>query len=111
MKKFGNVGEDQYLDIGINAKMSEFHAAMGLCVLPKVDDLIDSRRTATEKYNQLFEDTGLSIMAIPGNLQYNYAYYPVLFPSKDVMLSARQSLIENSIMPRRYFYPSLNTVH
>lgn len=110
MKKFGHIGEDQYLDIGINAKMSELHAAMGLCVLPKVDELIELRRACTEKYNQLLNKPGLQVMSVPENIQYNYTYYPVLFSSNKDMLTVRNNLLENNIMPRRYFYPSLNTL-
>lgn len=110
MKKFGHIGEDEYLDIGINAKMSELHAAMGLCVLPKVDELIDLRRLRTETYNQLLAGLGLQTPITPDNLQYNYAYYPVVFSNVKDMLSARKALIERDVMPRRYFSPSLNTL-
>jgi dTDP-4-amino-4,6-dideoxygalactose transaminase len=110
MKKFGHIGEDEYLDIGINAKMSELHAAMGLCVLPKVDELIELRKLRSERYNQLFGGLELQILSIPDNLQYNYAYYPVVFPDHSCMLKAREALIEKDIIPRRYFFPSLNTL-
>ncbi|MEG6512198.1 DegT/DnrJ/EryC1/StrS family aminotransferase [Desulforamulus ruminis] len=110
MKKFGHHGEDRYLEVGINAKMSELHAAMGLCVLPKVDEIIVSRRNCAEYYNKLLDGAGLGRQHIPAGVEYNYGYYPVLFPDHERMMRVRQALIDNGIMPRRYFYPSLNTL-
>lgn len=110
MKKFGHIGEDKYLDIGINAKMSELHAAMGLCVLPKVGELIELRKVRAERYDQLLAGMKLSTCTLPENLQYNYAYYPVLFSDNKDMLNVRNALLERDITPRRYFSPSLNTL-
>ncbi len=110
MKKFGHIGEDDYFDIGINAKMSELHAAMGLCVLPKVDGIIAYRKDIFGWYDEQLEGCSLSRPAPPAGLEYNYAYYPVIFPSHDAMMHVRRTLINNDIIPRRYFYPSLNTL-
>lgn len=110
MKKFGHIGEDDYLEVGINAKMSEMHAAMGLCVLPKVDEIIAYRRALSEHYDSSLKGLGLIRPQAAKGLEYNYAYYPVVFPSHDNMMRVRQALIDNGIMPRRYFYPSLNTL-
>lgn len=110
MKKFGHIGEDDYLDIGINAKMSELHAAMGLCVLPMVDGIIADRKEIFGWYDEQLQGLVLRRPAPPVGLEYNYAYYPVIFPSHDVMMRVRQTLINNDIIPRRYFYPSLNTL-
>jgi dTDP-4-amino-4,6-dideoxygalactose transaminase len=110
MKKFGHVGEDDYLDIGINAKMSELHAAMGLCVLPKVNDIIAYRRMVSKLYDSGLEGLELISPKVAQGLEYNYAYYPVVFPSYNDMMRVRQALIDGGIMPRRYFYPSLNTL-
>ncbi len=110
MKKFGHVGEDDYLDIGINAKMSELHAAMGLCILPKVNDIIASRKESSGWYDEQLEGCSLQRPAPPATLEYNYAYYPVIFSTHEIMMRARQALIDNGIGPRRYFYPSLNTL-
>ncbi|MDD1605892.1 MAG: DegT/DnrJ/EryC1/StrS family aminotransferase [Methylococcaceae bacterium] len=110
MKKFGHIGEDDYLDIGINAKMSELHAAMGLCVLPKVNDIIAYRKECSSWYDEQLEDCFLQRPIAPADLEYNYAYYPVIFPTHEVMMRVRQALVDNDIGPRRYFYPSLNTL-
>jgi dTDP-4-amino-4,6-dideoxygalactose transaminase len=110
MKKFGHFGEDDYLDIGINAKMSELHAAMGLCLLPKVHGIIDSRKECSSWYDEQLKDCLLQRPVPPAGLEYNYAYYPVIFPTHKAMMRARQTLLDNGIAPRRYFYPSLNTL-
>lgn len=110
MKKFGHIGEDDYLDMGINAKMSELHAAMGLCVLPKVNAIIASRKECSSWYDEQLESCSLQRPVPPAGLEYNYAYYPVIFSSHEVMMHIRQTLLDNDIGPRRYFYPSLNTL-
>jgi dTDP-4-amino-4,6-dideoxygalactose transaminase len=110
MKKFGHIGEEAYVDVGINGKMSELHAAMGLCVLPKVDEIIALRRKCADWYDELLEDFSLRRPIAPAGLEYNYAYYPVIFPSADGMMKVRQALVDKGIAPRRYFHPSLNSL-
>ncbi|MDF1594394.1 MAG: DegT/DnrJ/EryC1/StrS family aminotransferase [Desulfobacterales bacterium] len=110
MKKFGHMGEEDYLNIGINAKISELHAAMGLCVLPKVNDLIALRKECSRWYNEQLDGCHLQRPVSPAGLEYNYAYYPVIFPSHEIMMRVRHALLDNAIGPRRYFCPSLNTL-
>jgi dTDP-4-amino-4,6-dideoxygalactose transaminase len=110
MKKFGHIGEEDYLDIGINAKMSELHAAMGLCVLPKVKEIIAYRKEIFGWYDEFLQDCKLQRPYFATGLEYNYAYYPVLFSTNEMMIKVRQSLLDKGINPRRYFYPSLNTL-
>jgi len=110
MMKFGHIGEEDYLDIGINAKMSELHAALGLCVLPKVQDIIASRKDCSGWYDERLKDSPLQRPVPPVSLEYNYGYYPIIFSSHDVMMRVRKTLLDNGIGPRRYFYPSLNTL-
>ena len=72
MKQFGHIGEDSYLDIGINGKMSELHAAMGLCVLPKVREIVAYRQKCASWYDELLEDCSLQRPSVPvGALIYN----------------------------------------
>jgi dTDP-4-amino-4,6-dideoxygalactose transaminase len=110
LKRFGHLGEDYYQEIGINAKMSELHAAMGLCILPVVDQIIDKRRQITTWYDELIGRSQLLHPEVPRGVEYNYNYYPVIFPNKEGMLRARKDLMDQDIYPRRYFYPSLNTL-
>lgn len=110
IKKFGHIGEDDYIDVGINAKMSELHAALGLCVLPHIHEIIARRKECSEIYDTELQDSGLQRPAPADGLEYNYAYYPVIFPSNEIMMAVRRTLLSNNIGPRRYFFPSLNTL-
>lgn len=110
MKKFGHIGEDDYLDIGINGKMSELHAAMGLCILPKVKDIIAYQKDCSGWYDKQLKGCPLQRPIAPAGLDYNYSYYPVIFSSHDIMIKVMRTLLDNGIGPRRYFYPSLNTL-
>lgn len=108
-RSFGHQG-DKYYSIGINAKNSEFHAAMGLCNIARIGYLIEERKRISEVY----DDAILSLpitrpKALPGT-KYNYSYYPVVFNTEEDMLRVKSRLEENSIFCRRYFYPSLNNV-
>lgn len=109
-RQFGHV-YNEYFSVGINAKNSEFHAAMGLCVLPKVKDIIAQRQKISALYLSSIKNKDVQIQTkqLPG-LEYNYAYFPVLFSSEDKLLTAQKILEENKIFTRRYFYPSLNTL-
>ncbi|MBI2472662.1 MAG: DegT/DnrJ/EryC1/StrS family aminotransferase [Planctomycetes bacterium] len=108
MRKFGHIGEDDYLEVGVNANMSEIHAAMGLCILPRVNEIVSYRRALSEHYDSSLKGLGLIRPQADKGLEYNYAYYPVVFPSHGNMMRVRQALLDNGVGPRRYFYPSLN---
>jgi dTDP-4-amino-4,6-dideoxygalactose transaminase len=69
MKRFGHLGEDYYLEIGINAKMSELHAAMGLCMLPMVDQIIDKRRQIAAWYDEQIKDSKLQCPKLPQGVE------------------------------------------
>ncbi len=108
-RQFGHVG-DEYYSIGINGKNSEMHAAMGLSVLPYVHNIIGKRKLLTEAYNQHLEGLPFMRPLAISDTQYNYAYYPVIFGSEQLLLKAKQHLADCSVNTRRYFYPSLNTL-
>lgn len=106
-KSFGHRGDDYYT-VGINGKNSEVHAAMGLCVLPYVPELIAQRRAISELYDAQLRETGLYVPQRPEGLDYNYGYYPVRFESETQMLLAKTAMAAHGINARRYFYPALN---
>lgn len=106
MKKFGCM-RDEHITLGINAKASELQAAMGLCNLVYIDEIIANRRERVELYNRLL-DGRFQVPHIPHASEHNYAYYPLLFDNEKQLLSAVKALNEYDIYPRRYFYPSLN---
>jgi dTDP-4-amino-4,6-dideoxygalactose transaminase len=109
IRSFGHLG-DEYFTLGVNGKNSEFHAAMGLCMLPRVADIIQRRRAICELYDAELGNLGIVVFNNAQYYEYNYAYYPVLFRDEKQLLSVKQVLNLNQINPRRYFYPSLNTL-
>lgn len=106
---FGHVGDDYFTE-GINGKNCEFHAAMGLCNLPKLDELIAAREKRAKLYDSLLSKSIISRPEIPEGTKYNYAYYPVVFESEAILLKAKETLLKNEVNTRRYFYPSLNNL-
>ena len=108
-RSFGHISDD-YFSVGINGKNSEFHAAMGLAVLPKIQELITERKLVFEIYKATLP---ASLQKPPYDLaefEYNYSYYPVIFESEKSMLAVKEELANNQVNARRYFYPSLNMV-
>ncbi len=110
LKTFGHIGEDKYIEVGINAKNSELHDAMGLCILSEIDEIIAERKRISEIYDESLSGLNIQTPLKPKNLKYNYSYYPIIFETYETMQKVRNALIKNEIMPRRYFYPSLNTL-
>jgi dTDP-4-amino-4,6-dideoxygalactose transaminase len=107
--QFGHV-YDEYFSMGINGKNSEFHAAMGLCLYPLIDDFIAKRRYLISLYDSLLLSLGIKRPICDDNVEYNAAYYPVLFPDESTLLFVKDKLGINGINTRRYFFPSLNTL-
>jgi dTDP-4-amino-4,6-dideoxygalactose transaminase len=108
MRNFGHRGQEDFWGLGVNGKNSEFHAAMGLAILPKVNELIARRQAICGLYDRLLMGCGLERPKYLEETVYNYAYYPVLFHSETDLLVTRSALNAQAIYPRRYFYPSLN---
>ncbi len=106
IKHFGQSGDDHYM-LGINAKASEFQAAMGLCNLNYIDEIISERKNEAELYDKLL-DTRFQKQIINSDTQHNYAYYPIVFESESQLMRTFAKLRTQNIFPRRYFYPSLN---
>lgn len=107
-RQFGHIG-DNYLSVGINGKSSELHAAMGLCVLDEINNIIKKRREISETYDIELSTKLIRPLRKPLT-NYNYAYYPVKFENENQLLITVKSLNEKNIFPRRYFHPSLNNL-
>ncbi len=108
-RSFGHRNDDYY-SVGINAKNSEFHAAMGLCVLPKVPALIEARKQVFGYYNDRLDFSKITRPTLTPGVDYNYAYYPVVLDSEETLLRVVDSLKAQEVSARRYFFPSLNTL-
>ena len=109
IRSFGHRNDD-YFDIGINGKNSEFHAAMGLVNFSKFDLILSNRKHVCELYDLLLADINVRILKFHSDIQRNYSYYPVIFQNELQLLQTVQLLNDVNIFPRRYFYPSLNTL-
>lgn len=109
IKDFGYVN-DKIEFIGINGKMSEFHAAMGLCVLEDLKKIIAWRKKICKIYDKYLADSGLYCLKVGKKVVYNYSYYPLVFRNESDLMRAKKVLEANNIFPRRYFFPSLNTL-
>lgn len=95
--------------IGINAKMNEFEAAMGLCVLDELEDIKRQRKSIWERYVRGLAES-VQLQQWHEDSQNNHAYAPVVFESEQHMLAVQARLNEHDITPRRYFYPSLDAL-
>jgi dTDP-4-amino-4,6-dideoxygalactose transaminase len=104
---FGHDGPEKYHGLGINAKMSELQAAMGLSVLPYMKHITTERKRICDYYDLHLDFSKVSKLKIRDHTDWNYAYYPVIFKSEAQLLETMQNLALHSIHPRRYFYPSL----
>jgi dTDP-4-amino-4,6-dideoxygalactose transaminase len=110
MINFGITGPDSIEELGINAKMNEFQAAMGLCVLDEMTQIAADRRQITEIYNHRLGGK-LQQQKIQRFTTYNHAYYPVALRSQEQVRSVMAALERAGVSARRYFYPSLESVH
>ncbi len=108
---FGHKTEESIKGIGINAKMSELQAAMGLTVLPYMDEILLKRERIVNTYNKALKNSDIQTLKIRKDTAWNFSYYPVIFKDEVQLLNIRQHLNKADIFPRRYFYPSLNTIN
>jgi len=107
---FGHKTPTSFYDIGINGKMSELNAAMGLSVLPYLDEIITDRKKVVDFYNSQLNFSKLKSIKIRKNTKWNYSYYPIIFKTENTLLEVIKALNDKNIFPRRYFYPSLNNL-
>ena len=110
LRFFGHDENKNIVDEGMNGKMTEIHAALGLANLKWLDDVLRDRREKYELYVQLLGKSGfINFQKFPAE-SYNYSYMPVLLEDEKQMLAVAATLNNYNIYPRRYFYPALNTV-
>ncbi len=110
IKNFGLNPKGDCVYTGGNAKMSEFHAAMGICNLRHIDSEIAKRKTAAERYRyRLSGKDGIILSPISDRATSNYAYMPVVFDGFTAERDQiRDKLKECSVLARKYFYPAVN---
>jgi dTDP-4-amino-4,6-dideoxygalactose transaminase len=110
MRRFGHKGPEEFYGVGINAKMSELHAAMGLCNLRHLEAILKKRQEVCEVYDKaLAVERSITTMTYREGASLNYSYYPILFESESLMLQTAARLNAANIFPRRYFHPDLSS--
>jgi len=112
LKNFGFINETTVVAPGINAKMNEVQAAMGLIQLKYIDANIEKRKQITELYREkLIGINGLVFLDDMPNVKHCYSYFPILI-DKDKFGKTRDELYEKlkekNIFGRRYFYPLIS---
>ena len=113
LKNFGFAGETKVIAPGINAKMNELQAALGLLQLKRVEADIQKRKEIAELYRKELRDiAGITVLEDIADVQHNYSYFPILVDkikygkSRDELYN---HLKENNIYGRRYFYPLISS--
>jgi dTDP-4-amino-4,6-dideoxygalactose transaminase len=109
LRNFGHNGQEDFFGLGINGKVSELHAGMGLSVFPFINSLINKRKKLSQRYD-LHLEQNINISKPKATFQFtnNYSYYPVILSSENELLKVREALNNINVFPRRYFYPSLD---
>lgn len=108
-RNFGLINPEECKQEALNAKMSEFHAAMGLCNLKYIDEQIKKRRELVSEYQKKLENVdGIICWKKQDNVEANYIYFPIIVNKEKYGLSRDELfnlLAENNIFSRKYFYP------
>jgi dTDP-4-amino-4,6-dideoxygalactose transaminase len=105
---FGHDGPLAFHGVGINGKISELQAAMGLTVLPYMDKILAERKAIVEYYLQELNLAKCKVLKIREGTKWNYSYFPIIVETEEQLLQLLEKFKELDIFPRRYFSPSLN---
>lgn len=112
LKNFGFTGETTVVFPGINAKMNEFQAALGLLQLKYVEEVILKREAIAEIYRESFKSVpGIRFLNNITGVKHNYAYFPILIDAKKYGKTrdeVYEELKRHNIYGRRYFYPLIS---
>lgn len=107
MRNFGISGFHSFSELGINAKNSEFHAAMGLVNLKYLNQILNKRAILIKLYDEHLKNLRAYRPKWHKQSDNNGAYYAIVLENENLLLRIKEKLDENEIFTRRYFYPSL----
>tara|TARA_R110002167_G_scaffold217236_8_gene422019 strand:- start:10 stop:567 length:558 start_codon:yes stop_codon:yes gene_type:complete len=114
MRRFAHEGPFAYKGIGTNAKMSELHAAMGLCNFNYIKYILERRAEICGWYDELLGHRDSNSKSCTLNYRAgssrNYSYYPILLESETILKEKIEKLALEEIFPRRYFHPALDQI-
>lgn len=109
LRQFGMVGQESVPIVGTNAKLTEIHAAMGLCNLRHIDEEIAKRGMVVARYREILSGiNGIELCNLKKDIKKNYAYFPIVFNEGEFGMSRDEVialLAEKKIFARKYFYP------
>lgn len=112
LKNFGFAGETTVVAPGINAKMNEFQAALGLLQLKHINESIEKREIVADTYRKLLRGVdGIRFLDDIEGVKHSYSYFPILIDEENFGVSRDKvynELKENNILVRRYFYPLIS---
>lgn len=113
LKNFGITPDNEEVQyLGVNAKMNEFEAAMGLLNLNYVDEAIEKRKILYETYLEGLSDlenkNAVKVIRPKENVNYNYAYFTIKLKSNEIRDYLFGKLAEYNVFPKKYFYPPCN---
>lgn len=107
-KKLINFGIDEHgqvSEVGINAKMSELHAAMGLCIFDDLGDIVENREESALLYKEALQDS-VEFQKTDSNVYTPPMYMPIRLSSNQQLLSVQKALADKGIFSRKYFSPT-----
>jgi dTDP-4-amino-4,6-dideoxygalactose transaminase len=94
---------------GFNGKLTEIHAALGLANLKYYDAVLNDRKAKYLLYKEKLQQVPTIRFQDIAAGETNYSYFPIIFETEAQLLDIESVLKVNAIVPRRYFYPSVNT--
>lgn len=106
---FGIENTESIPELGTNAKMNEFEAAMGLCMLDEMEVIARKRKEVHKRYSEALGGL-VPFQEQNESATQNHGYFPVILHSEAELLRVQQALQSQEIFPRRYFFPSLDTL-
>ena len=109
IRDFGGRQPPEYQVPGLNVKISEIHAALGLAIWPHMVDVLDARRRQGEQYRARL-DGAVAFPRIADDTVWNHHYVPVLFRTEEELQRVVAALAAIDVEPRRYFHPCLTRV-
>ncbi|MFL3005359.1 MAG: DegT/DnrJ/EryC1/StrS family aminotransferase [Candidatus Neomarinimicrobiota bacterium] len=86
IKNFGIVDEETVSTLGINGKMSEINAAMGILQLKHFNEIINARKNIFTTYKKGIKNSeNYNTVHIKNGLEYNYSYFPIFFKKEKIL--------------------------
>lgn len=110
IRNFGFDGPEAFAELGINGKNSEFHAAMGLANLNHIEKIHINRKEICARYDENLKKFSATKQLWHKDSNKNFAYYPIVLESEELLIKCIEVLKSHEIFVRRYFYPSLSSV-